>query len=130
MLVNLGNAVGEIVFLVVNGMREGNLHKVQFRKNFLHRWSHIWIQPVIIIDEKESAANEIGAYVGCLIRSKGEIAMPGHVNKRVVEEIRTAGLYRGMIKVEVGSEILVTELSQVLERVHIIVPIAAAFVFQ
>lgn len=41
--------------------------------------------------------------------------MPGHVHKRVVEEIRTAGLYRGMIKVEVGSEIFVTELREVLE---------------
>lgn len=48
-LVDFRQAVVEVVFLVIDGVAEGQFHKIQFGKYLFHSRPYEWIEAKIII---------------------------------------------------------------------------------
>ena len=60
-LVYFRQAVGEVIFLVVDGMAKGQFDKIQFGEDFLHLRHDEFAQAVVVVDVQESAADKVVA---------------------------------------------------------------------
>jgi hypothetical protein len=112
-LVDLGQAILEVILLVINGMIKGKFHEIEFRKHFFHLGPDIRIQAVIIVDVKKSACQQIIPEVLGFLFVEENIPVTGHVDKRIVEYLKTACFYRGIIFCYAGIQIVVAVFDKI-----------------
>lgn len=131
MFMDFRQTSGEGIFLLVDGMREGQFHKIELGKYTLHLRTDELIHTIVVVNMKEPAANKIVSQVLCLLRGKHHVAVAGHVNEWVIKELRTASFHHGLFSMDVGAQVLIAETDQVGKRCFQVgVPVAPAAIFQ
>ena len=129
-LVDFGQAVGEVVFLVVDGVGEGEFDKVEFGKDLLHGGDDEGLDAIVVVDMEEAAADEVVAEVlGFLVR-EDDVAVAGHVDEGVVEQFRAAHVDHRVGGCEVHVGVGVAEGDEVGEGGGVGVPVAATAIFE
>ena len=78
-LVDFGQPVREVVSLVVDGVGEGQLYKVQLGKHLFHLWDDEFFEPVVVVDVQETAAYKVVAQVLRFLAVEYHVAVAGHV---------------------------------------------------
>ena len=127
--VDFGKAVREVVFLVEDGVREGELDPLEVGEDFLHLRHGVFFEAIVVVDVEETAAEEVGAEVVDFLGGEGDVAVAGDVDVGVVEEVAAADVDGGILRGEVHVELGVAEGDEVGEGGWVGVPIAAAAVF-
>ena len=128
--VDLGQPVGEVVFLMVYGVREGQFDKIQFGEDPFHLRDDELLEAVVVIDMQEPSADEVVAQVLRLLGGEDHVAVAGHVDEGVVEKFAAAHVHHGVVGREVHLCVGVAIGDEVGERGGIGIPIAPAAVFQ
>ena len=128
--VYLGQAVGEVVFLVVDGVAEGELDEVQLGEDAFHLRHDKLAQAVVVVDVQEAAADKIVTEVLRLTVAEDHVAVTRHVEHGVVEQFGAAHVDGGILRVEPHLLVLVAEGDEVGERGGVGIPITATAVLQ
>ena len=130
-LVNFGQAVFEFELLVVNGVAEWQFHKVELGEHLFHGRAHEGIEAVVVVEDQEAAAFEIRPHVARFEVAEQHIAVARGVHDRVIENFGAARLHGGVVAgVEIGFQVFVAKAGEVFQRIHVVVPVAAARVFE
>ena len=114
-LVDFGQSVGEVVFLMIDGVAEGELDPFELREDTLHLRHDKVLQAVIVVDVEKSATDEVVAEVLRLAVGEDHVAVTGHVEEGVVEEFGAADVDGGVLRVEAHLLVLVAESDEVSE---------------
>ena len=128
-LVDFGQAIGELVVLMIDGVGEWELYKVEFGEDSFHLWDDELAEAVVIVDVEEAATDEVAAEVLHFAVGEEDVAVACEVEEGVVEEVGAAELYGGVLWVEAHVECLVAESDEVGQRGGVGVPIAASTIF-
>ena len=130
MLVYLGQAVGELVLLVVDGVREWQLDPFQLGEDALHLRHNEVLHAVVVVDMQEPSTDEVGTEVLRLTVAEDDIAVTCHVDKGIVEQFGATHLDGGGLRVEAHLLVLVAEGYEVLEGGGVGIPVTAAAIFE
>ena len=130
MFVYLGQAVGEVVFLMEDRVGVGQLYPFEFGKDFFHLFHGELFEAVVVVDMEETAAEEVGAEVVGFLSAEGYVAVSGDVDVWVVEQVAAAYINGGVLRCKVHVELRVAECDEVRKRCGVGVPVAASVVFQ
>lgn len=129
-LVDFGEAVFKIKSLVVNLVFEGQFDKLGFGEDLFHGGTDVGIHAVVVVDVEETAGDEVVAEVFGFEVGEDDVAVAGHVDEGVVEEVGATDFDGGVVGGEVGAEVGIAEAGQVGQGGGIGVPVAAAVVFE
>jgi hypothetical protein len=122
--------LSEVEFLVVDGVCERQLQEFQLGEDTLHHGPDEGVHAVVVADVEEATGDEVVAQVLRLLLGEDHVAMAGHVNERVGEQIRAAHFHDGHLGVDGRAQLRVAEFHEVGQRGGVTVPIAAAVVLQ
>ena len=100
-LVDFGQAVGEMVFLVVDGVGERQFNEVEFGEHLFHLRDDEVFEAVVVVDMEKPASDEVVAEVLRLLGVEDHVAVAGHVEERVVEYLAAAHINHGVVGGEV-----------------------------
>ena len=129
-LVDLGEAVGKVVLLVVDRMGEGELNEVEFGEDFFHLGDDEVFEAVVVVDVEESSCEEVVAEVEGFVVGEEDVAVACEVEEGVGEDLGTTDIDDGVLWVEVHLEVVVTEGYEVGEGGGVGVPVASATIFE
>ena len=100
-LMDFGQAVGEMVFLVVDGVGEGQFDKVELGEHLFHLRDDEVFEAVVVVDVEEAASDEVVAEVLRFLGVEDHVAVAGHVEEGVVEYLAAAHIDYGVVGGEV-----------------------------
>ena len=129
-LVDFGEAVGEVVFLVEDGVAGWQFDKFEFGEYQLHLREDILFDAVVVVDVEESPAEQVVAEVLPFRAVECHVAVAGHVDEGVVEEFAAAHADNGIVGGEVHVGVGVAEGDEVGERGGVGVPVASTAIFE
>src|SRR5699024_1481021 len=84
---NFRKSVAERIFLMINWVIKREFHKIQFREYLFHRYPHIRIHSIIVIDVQESSRFEVHSEIFSFLIIKHNISVPGHMYERKIEQL-------------------------------------------
>ena len=128
--VNLGKPVGEMVLLMVDGMREGELDKLEFGKDLLHLGQDEFFKSVVVVNVQKASANQVVAKVFGFLCRKEDVAVAGDVEEGVAEDLAAADIDDGVLRLQAHVEVGIAEGDEVGQRGGVGVPVAATVVFE
>ena len=129
-LVDLGEAVGEVVFLVEDGVAGWQFDKFKFGEYQLHLREDVLFDAVVVVDVEESPAEQVVAEVLPFLAVERHVAVAGHVDEGVVEEFAAAHVDYGIVGGEVHVGVGIAEGDEVGERGGVGIPVAATAIFE
>ena len=130
MYVNLRRPVLEVVDLVIDGMVEGQLDQLVVWEYSCHFAAERLIHPVVIVRVQEAAGFQIVTQPPHLFVREGDIAVPGHVQERVLVQLLVEQAYLRLVGgyAHVGAG--VDLLGQIGNHIRVIIPVSTAVVLQ
>ena len=129
-LVDLGQTVGELIFLMVYRVREWQLHKIELREHLLHLRHYELAKTVVVVDMQEAAADEVVAQVLRLGVCENNVAVASHMHEGIVEKLGTAHIHGGRLVFEAHLLVGIAESYQVRQRRGIGVPVSPSAILQ
>ena len=129
-LVDLGQALIQVISGVKNRMRPRHFQPICIGKDLRHFSAHIRIHAVVVGNVQETAGLQVASQVLRFRGREDHIAMAGHVNPRVIKQIGRAHLDSGHFFAQSHGQLIVAKRPQIGHCRGIRVPIAPASVFQ
>lgn len=130
MLVGLRDAIWEVEDAMIHAVRKGKLNKCFLWEYLFHFPSERFIHSVVIVRIKETPILKVISQSMRLFIGESDITVSGHEDKRIGEDV--IAHYVNIIIVEIYVDVRVSfhEFQQRRFFEGIVVPIAAAVVFQ
>ena len=103
---DFGQSVGEVVFLVEDGVGGWEFDKFEFGEYEFHLGEDVVFDAVVVVDVEEPSPQQVVAEVLAFLAVEYDVAVSGHVDEGMVEELAAAHVDNGIVggKVHMGRQ--------------------------